>query len=171
MRDVTVIKPNSSVGQILDRNNISIDDDAVKVLGYPKFLYESDIEIERKLFRNRKTTMSVTVDLLTGNCRKNDVYPELASHSLIPASLLNPRLEKENAAETAHSYIRRHVNGWYKTFKTPRIAPTREDSVFKLFWIIPSSTASTVDVIDTITGQITIRDVEIGELTPNSPNE
>lgn len=168
MRDATVIQPNGSITSTLEQHDLAADPDAIRVLGFPKHLFEFEIVIERKLIQNRETTISVTVDLVTNTCRKNDIYPKLQRRSLSAPSLLNPRVERESAAETAHSFVRRKINRWYKSFSTPEIRPVRDDVVFKLFWIIPAPTAETVHVIDTITNQLTARDITIDEFTRKS---
>lgn len=157
--EVTIIKPNCSVEQALERNGLSADKDAIRVLGFPKHLYEFDVEIKRRVLENRKITMSTTIDLLTGTSIRNDVYPDLESQSFLPESLLNPRVDESRAAEKAHSQVRRRTNSWYKTFRTPQITLRKEDQAFKLFWLVPDSTTSTVTILDSITGQITGRDI------------
>ncbi|WP_458210599.1 hypothetical protein [Haladaptatus sp. NG-SE-30] len=161
MPDVTTIQPNSTVEKSLEQNELTAEIDDVRVLGFPKHLFEFDVEIERKLLENRETTMSVTVDLLTGTSMKNDMYPSLESRSFTATSLLNPRVDRSTAAETAHSIVRRRVNNWYKTYKTPQITIARDDQVFKLFWVVPSTTASTVTLIDTITGEVSAQDIQL----------
>lgn len=165
MRDVKVIRPNGSIESALEQHSLSGDRDTTRVLGFPKHLFEFDVEIDRKLVANRETTMSVTVDLVTGTCRRNDIYPEIQHRSLSSTSLLNPRVEKEKAAETAHAFIRRKINRWYNSFTAPEITSVREDVAFKLFWIVPASSPATVHVIDTITNQLTAQDVTVDEFT------
>lgn len=168
MKHVNVIRPNGSIESALEQYELSADRDTIRVLGFPKHLFKFDVEIDRKMVDNRETTMSVTVDLLTGTCRKNDIYPELQSRSLSSTSLLNPRLERETAAETAHSFVRRKINRWYKSFTAPEIRCVCEDVVFKLFWIVPASSPATVHVIDTITNQLTAEDIRLDEFTQKS---
>lgn len=163
MIDVSVIQPNCSVEQALKRNDLTTDSETVRVLGFPKHLFEFHIEIERKLLENRETTMSNTVDLLTGTSMTNDVYPDLESRSFTTTSLLNPRVDESVAAESAHAQVRRRVNSWYKTYRTPRITIKRDERVFKLFWLVPSTIDSTVTMIDTITGEISARDIELDD--------
>lgn len=91
MPKIDTIQPNGSIESALDQNGLTPDSDLIRVLGFPKLLSEFDIELERKLFDNRERTISVTVDLLTGTCRKNDVFPEIETQSLSSTSLLNPR--------------------------------------------------------------------------------
>lgn len=168
MPDVKVIQPTESLESALKRNELSVDPETVRVLGFPKFLFEFDIEIERKIIANRELSMSVTVDLLTGGCRKNDIYPEIQTRTLSATSLLSPQFGRSSAAETAHSFVRRQVNRGYKSFRAPTIQSIREDKVFKLFWIVPSSSPDTVHVIDTITNQLTAENIELDEFTQNS---
>lgn len=167
MRDVDVICPNRSLGPVLAQHELSADQDTVRLLGFPKHLFEFDIKINRKLFESRDKTMSVTVDRLTGTCRKNDVYPELQPRSLSSTSLLNPRLNQETAADTAYSFVRRKINRQYKSFSTPVIEILRDETVFKLFWIVPASSPESVHVIDTITHQLTAQDVALDRITEN----
>lgn len=171
MRDVDVICPNGSRNAVLAEHGLSAGQDSVRVLGFPKHLFGFDIEINRKILENKSVSMSVTVDLLTGMCRKNDVYPEIQSRSLSTTSLLNPRLNQETAANTAHSFVRRKINRKYKSFSTPDIQTLRDETVFKLFWIVPASSPESVHVIDTITHELTAQDVELDELTPEATAE
>lgn len=164
MVEATIIQPNCSVEQALTQNELSADTETIRVLGFPKHLFEFHVEIERKFLENRETTMSVTVDLLTGTNMKNDIYPDLESRSLSSTSLLNPRVDNSVAAEKAHSQVRRRVNSWYKTYRTPQITIRRDDLVFKLFWLVPSSTNPTVSLIDTITGEVSARDIELNDI-------
>ncbi|MCD2205112.1 hypothetical protein [Halobacterium sp. KA-6] len=168
MQDVDVICPNGSLDGVLAQHGLSADQDAVRVLGFPKQLLEFDIEITRKVLENRTVSMSVTVDLLTGTCRKNDVYPEIESRSLSATSLLNPQLDQEAAADTAYSFVRRKITRKYKSFSTPDIQTLRNETVFKLFWIVPASSPENVHVIDTITHQLTAQDVALNEITENT---
>ncbi len=163
MPDVNVIQPNESAESIVEQKGLSVDQNTIRVLGFPKILLEFDIEFKHKLFGTKNMTMSVTVDLLTGTCRKNDVYPELQTRTLLPASLLNPRFEKDTATETAHSFVRRQISS--KSFVTPQVSVGREDTVFKLFWVIPASSPNTVHLIDTITNQFVAEDIELDEFT------
>lgn len=169
MPDANVIQPNGSLESAVEQNGLATDPnrDTIRVLGFPKFLSEYDITIERKVIDDRETTMSVTVDLLTGACRKNDIYPEIRSWTLSSSSLLNPRLGKETAIETAHSFVRRKITRKYKSFTVPEISSSREDTVFKLFWIVPSPSPDTVHVIDTISHQLTAENVELDEFAGN----
>lgn len=171
MRDTDIIQPNGSIDSALEQNGLSADGNTIRVLGFPKYLFEFDVELERKLFNNRETTISVTVDLITGTCRRNDIYPEVETQSLSSTSLLNPRLERETAVKTAHSFVRRQVNRWYKPFKAPQIRVAREAIVFKLFWIVPTSSSATVHVIDTISNQLIAEGVELGQFTQKSTNK
>ena len=168
--DVCIIQPTGSIDSALEQNGLSADCDTIRVLGFPKFLSKFDIELERKLFDNRDTTMSVTVDLLKGTCRRNDIYPEIETRSFLSTSLLNPRLKRETAVETAHSFVRRQVNRWYKSYTAPQITPANEATVFKLFWIVPVSSSSTVHVIDTISNQLIAEDVELDKFTQKPTN-
>lgn len=161
MPDVTIIQPNYDVEQAFERNELPVETDAVRVLGFPKHLFEFHVEIERNLLENRETIMSATVDLLTGTSMKNDIYPSLEPRSFTSSSLLNPHVDAATAEETAYSTIRRRVNSWYKTYKTPKITIERDDRVFKLFWVVPSSTESTVTLIDTISGKVSARDMQL----------
>jgi hypothetical protein len=172
MPEIKIIEPNDAPESVLAQHELAVDSDEVRGLGFPKSLFKFDVEIERKLLDNRETEMSVTVDLLTGTCRKNDIYPELQQRILSPTSLLNPRLEGEVAAETAYSFVRRQINQGYKSFSAPQISTVREDTVFKLFWIVPVASSSTVHVIDTITNELVAADVELDEFTkpPSKPN-
>lgn len=165
MPDVNVIRPNGSVESALTENELPAESEAVRVLGFPKYLAEFDVEIERKMLQNRETGTSVTVDLLTGTCGANDIYPDLQTRTLSSTSLLNPRLERETAAEKAHTFVRRRINRKYKSFTAPDIEPARTDTVFKLFWVAPASTRDTVHVIDTITDELVAEDVELDALT------
>lgn len=168
MRDANVIRPNGSIESALEQHGLSLDPDTIRLLGFPKQLFEFDVEIDRKLVENREVQMSVTVDLITGTCRKNDIYPEIQSRKLSPTSLLHPRVEQEVAAETARSFVRRKINRWYKSFTAPEIRPVHDDLVFKLFWLAPASAPNKVHIIDTITNQLTAQDVTVNELTQDS---
>lgn len=171
MRDVDVISPNGSLDAALAEHGLSAAQDTVRVLGFPKHLFEFDIEINRQLLESKGVSMSVTVDLLTGTCRKNDVYPEIRSRSLSATSLLNPTLDQETATDTAYSFVRRKINRQYKSFSTPDIQTRRDETVFKLFWIVPASSPENVYVIDTITHQLTAQDVALDGLTEESATE
>lgn len=166
-----MIRPNGSIDAALEQHGFAVDPETVRVLGFPKHLFEFGIEIERKMLANREMSMSVTVDLLTGTCRKNDIYPELQPRSLSATSLLNPRLGMETATDTAYSFVRRQINRRYKSFTTPDIQLVRDDTVFKLFWIVPASSPERVHVIDTITHQLTAQDVALDEFTEKSATE
>lgn len=168
MRDVSVIRPNGSIESALEQHGLSVDPDSIRLLGFPKQLIEFDVEIERKFLENREVTMSVTVDLLTGTCRKNDIYPEIQSRQLTPTSLLHPSVEREVAAETARSFVRRKINRWYKSFTAPEIRTVRDDLVFKLFWLAPASAPNKVHIIDTITNQLTAQNVTVNEFAQDS---
>ena len=170
MPDANVIQPNGSLKSAVEQNGLAADPDSdtIRILGFPKFLSEYDITIKRKVIDNRETTMSITVDLLTGTCRKNDVYPEIQTWTLSSSSLLNPRLGRETAIETAHSFVRRRINRKYKSFTVPEIRSSREDTVFKLFWIVPTSSPDTVHVVDTISHQLTAENVELDEFAEQS---
>ena len=171
MQDVNVIRPNGSLDAALEQHRLAVDRETVRVLGFPKHLFEFGIEIDRKMLVNRETAMSVTVDLLTGTCRKNDIYPEVQPRSVSSTSLLNPRLGVDTAAETAYSFVRRQINRRYQSFTTPDIQTARDETVFKLFWIVPASPPGKVDVIDTITHQLTAQDVTLDEFTEKSATE
>ncbi|ADB63602.1 hypothetical protein Htur_4842 (plasmid) [Haloterrigena turkmenica DSM 5511] len=171
MRDVDVICPNGSLDAVLAQHGLSADRNTVRVLGFPKHLFEFDIEINRRIFESRDVSMSVTVDLLTATCRKNDVYPEIESRSVSATSLLNPRLDQETAADTAYSFVRRKINRQYNSFSTPHIQILRDETAFKLFWIVPVSSSENVHVIDTITHQLTAQDVALDSVTEESTAE
>ncbi|WP_433632733.1 hypothetical protein [Halomicrococcus sp. NG-SE-24] len=168
MTDVPVIEPNYAVDQALEDNEFAADNESVRVLGFPKHLFEFHVEIDRKVLENRETTMSVTVDLLTGTTMKNDVYPTLESRSFSQESLLNPRVDRATAADKAHAQVRRRVNSWYKTFSTPEISISQDNQAFKLFWLVPSLASTSVTLVDTITGEVTARDVQVDEVTEES---
>lgn len=170
MREVDVIRPNGTIESTLEQHGLSAGPDSIRLLGFPKQLFEFDVEIERKFLNNREVTVSVTIDLLTGTCRKNDIYPEIQSRKLSPTSLLHPRVDQETAAETARSFVRRKINRWYKSFTAPEIQIVRDDLMFKLFWLAPASAPNKVHIIDTITNQLTAQDVTVNEFARNSAN-
>lgn len=164
MPEVSIIRPNCSVDQALEQNNFSADTSSVRVLGFPKHLFAYHVEIPRKVLENRETSLSITVDLLTGTTMKNDAYPALESRTFSQDSLLKPRVDRATAVEKAHEQVRRRINSWYKTFSTPRLEIDHDDQAYKLFWLVPSSTSSTVSLVDSITGQVKARDVQIDEV-------
>ena len=61
--------------------------------------------------------------------------------------------------------VRRTITQTYTTFTAPRIDPVREETVFKLFWVVPSPSSSTVTVIDTITNRLVAEDVALDAFT------
>jgi hypothetical protein len=165
MPDITVIRPNGSPESALEETELAATADEVRLLGFPKSLFEYDVAIDRRFLADRETSLSVTVDLLTGTCRKNDTYPDLQPRTLSSTSLLNPRLERDTAADTAHTFVRRTITQTYTTFTAPRIDPVREETVFKLFWVVPAPSSTTVTVIDTITNRRVAEDVALDEFT------
>lgn len=169
MPDVTVIQPNGTAEAALEQNELSDGNETVRVLGFPKLLAEFDVEIERRVLANRESTTSVTVDLLTGTVGENDVYPELRTRTVSSTSLLSPHVERETAAETARSFVRRRTSHKYGSLTTPDIKVTREELVFKLFWVLPAS-SETVHVIDTITNEVVAEAVELDEVTQDPPS-
>ncbi|NHN46569.1 hypothetical protein G9464_03015 [Halostella sp. JP-L12] len=163
-RATTVIQPPAPLEAALTNHDFGASPSEVRVLGFPKHLLAFDVEIERKFLSNREVSLSVTVDALTGVCRKNDVYPDLDTRYLTPTSLLNPRVRAADARETAHTFVRRRINRWYKSFTTPSIEPTRTQQAFKLFWVVPTG-PDTVTVVDSITRELTAENIRPDQLT------
>ena len=163
--NVNTIQCNCTIEQALERNNLSADDDTIRILGLPKYLFEFQVELERPLISNREDTVSITVDLLTGTCRRNDSYPEYTSKELSTSSLLNPRIERKTAVEKARAKVRQRVKRWFSTFSTPNITLAKENQLYKLFWLVPSACTSTVTAIDSISGEIAAQGIESDELS------
>lgn len=163
--NVNTIQCNCTTGQALEKNSLTADRDAIRILGLPKYLFKFRAEIERPIIANREITISITVDLLTGTSRRTDSYPKHDSKELSSSSLLTPRINREIAIKKARAKARQRVGKWSSVFGIPAIALTRENLLYKLFWLIPSLTAPTVTAIDSISGEIVAHDIKPDEVS------
>jgi hypothetical protein len=159
MKKVSIIQPNLPAERATEQDEYCSSD--VRVLGFPKYLFSTRTKLSRKLFQDEELSLSVTVDLLTGTVKTNDIYPKLESRELTSTSLLNPRLDKHIAGKKARSHVRRQVSRQYTTFTTPDIRTIEKDIAFKIFWAVPIMNSSTVSLIDSITGEVTARNIEL----------
>jgi hypothetical protein len=169
--EVQVIAPNIAPDETLVALELEdgIDLDAVRVVGYPKYLFDYHAELERKFISDREVELSITVDALTGGRLRNDVYPDLETRTIAHNALLQPRLDRDAAAEKARSVMRRYISFHFSTFvmvsNLPPMEITREDFVFTLYWLVPTgeTVANTreVTIVDSVSGDVVEENVEL----------
>ena len=167
-----MIQPNIAPEETLAA--MELDDEvaleAVRVVGYPKFLFDYRADLERKFISDREVELSVTVDALTGGRFRNDIYPDLESRTIARNALLAPQLDRDAAADKARSVMRRYISFHFSTFvmvsNLPPMEITREDLVFNLYWLVPSWTEGEqtreVAIVDSVSGDVIEEDVELG---------
>lgn len=172
---VQVITPNLAVQEALNRvessNDVSAED--IRVIGYPKFLFDYNCALDRKFLSDRNVSISITIDGITGGRLRNDIYPELEYRSLPKDALLQPRLVRDDAIEKARSLIRKYISFHYPTYimmsGMPDLEIVQEDLAFGLYWVIPESDDELesvgVSIIDTISGEVIERGVQISEIS------
>lgn len=166
-----MIEPNISPEETLVAMELDdeVDLEAVRVVGYPKFLFDYHVDLERKFISDREVELSITVDALTGGRFRNDVYPDLETRSIARNALLAPQLDRDAAAEKARSVMRRYISFHFSTFvmvsNLPPMEITREDFVFSLYWLVPTWTEDgrtrEVAIVDSVSGDIVEEDVEL----------
>lgn len=171
---VQVIVPNLSVQEAIKRagEGNGISEDSVRVIGYPKYLFDYDCSLDRKLLSDRNVSISITIDAITGGRLRNDVYPDLEDRSLPKEAVLQPRLVRDDAVEKARSLIRKYISFHYPTYVMmsgmPEMEIVREDLAFGLYWLIPESDNETesnrVSVIDTISGEVIESSIKIDDI-------
>ncbi|MFW5950113.1 MAG: hypothetical protein ACOCR6_02035 [archaeon] len=169
---VATIQPNYAVEAIRSANEIhrEITDDDVRVLGYPKYLAEFDVELRRVFMSNRHVQDSVTIDGISGGGMRNDVFPEIERRDIPKSALLRPRLEESDALASAEDVVRRHVSLHYPQavliFGIQELTVVRSVLAYKLFWIVPDDPAEdSVSIFDTITGDVIEQGVSLAKLT------
>lgn len=169
---VNTIQPNYDVEAIRSANEIhrDISDSDVRVLGYPKYLIEFDVELKRVILSNRHVQDSVTIDGISGGGTRNDVFPDIERRAIPKSALLRPRLEESDALESGEDVVRRHISLHYPQavliFGIQELTVVRSELAYKLFWIVPDDPAeNAVSIFDTITGDVIEKGVSLAELT------
>ncbi|MDG5775291.1 hypothetical protein VB773_10400 [Haloarculaceae archaeon H-GB2-1] len=171
---VDVIAPNLPVEGAIVRANAPdwVDQDDVRVIGYPKFVFEYDITLEQAFLSDRTVIQSVTVDAVTGGRLRNDTYPDVESRTIPKEALVQPRFQREGAIEKAKSAIRRYISFHYPTSVLVRSLPdmeiSREDFAFTLYWLVPMGSgpdSETVTIVDAVTGEAIEEDVRLENVT------
>lgn len=159
---VQVISPNLSNEGAVERVDPDgdVDGDDVHLVGYPKFLFDYCCSLNRMFLSDRKVSLSITVNGITGGRLRNDAYPELETRTISSDALLQPRLTRGDAIEKARSVIRKYLSFHYSTYVLisgmPETEIRREEMAYNLYWIVPETAAdsSSVSIVDSISGEI-----------------
>lgn len=172
---VRVIVPNLPVEAAVKRvepdHNITVND--VRVVGYPKFLFDYQCTLNRMFFSDRDVSISITIDAITGGRLRNDVYPDLETRTFSREALLQPRLVRDDAVEKARSVLRKYFSFHYPTYilmsGMPKTRILQEDLAFGLYWLVPDSVTSqelqNVSIVDSISGDIIANEIQMNELS------
>jgi len=173
--EITVIRPN-----VAREEAIALVDPAepfdlpeVKLVGYPVFLFEYEVVLERIIISDKRITLSTTVDAMLGNGYRIDAYPELETHVLPASSVFEPKTDHEEAVEESRSVVRRYITREYATFvligKMPDITITRDDLAFNLYWLVPDrwdAAGETVgSIVNAVSGEVINEDVKLAALS------
>lgn len=173
--EILAIKPNLTIEEAIERAGVDQETDpkSIRVIGYPKFLFTYETSLSRVLMGDRKTELTVTVDGISGGRLRSDVYPDLEERTLSKTALLNPRFNRDEAAEKARSVIRRYISFHFPSSvlvsSVPDMKVVEEDFVFGLYWIVPTDTDSepiTASILDTISGEVIEKDIHLEDFTP-----
>lgn len=161
---VHVIEPNlpaeAAIRRVEPSGNVTCDD--VRVVGYPKFLFDYCCSLHRAFLSDREVPVSITVDAITGGRLRNDVYPALETRTLPNEALLQPRLTRTDAIEKARSVLRKYISFHYPTYMLmsgmPDTEILQENMAFGLYWLVPETaderSSSTVSIVNSISGEV-----------------
>lgn len=170
---VDIIEPNLSAAAAIERSGAesAVTTDDVRVVGYPKFLFDYTCSLNRVFLSDREVPVSITVNGITGGKLRNDAYPELKTRTLPNEALLQPRLTRDDAVEKARSVLRKYISFHFPTYILISGMPTaeiqQEDLAYALYWLVPDDIGDTsslvVSIVDSISGEVIEENVQISQ--------
>lgn len=166
------LTPAESVEQLAQADDV--DPESVRFLGYPKYLFEQEIRLERLFMSDRHEELVVTVDAVTGGGTRSGVFPELERRTLSNEGLLQPRFGCDEAEEKSRSVTRRYISIHFPTAAIvtdgPSISLSRESFAFHPYWLVPTGTRPggpvLVTVVDAVSGKVLREDLDPSSITP-----
>lgn len=173
--EVDVVVPNLSLEEALVVVEAPewVTTDDVRAIGYPRFLFEYTVSLERAFLSDRIVDVSVTIDAVTGGKRRNDTYPNIEEQALPPSGLLTDQIDRDTAEEKARAVVRRYISFHYPTWillrNLPPMEVTKEDFVYTIYWLIPDAEENTdpmtLSILDTISGKTIKSGVQMEEVS------
>lgn len=173
--EVDVVVPNLSLEESLVVVEAPewVTTEDVRAIGYPRYLFEYTVSLERAFLSDRIVDVSVTVDAVTGGKRRNDAYPDIEKEPLSPRGLITDQVDRDTAEDKARAVVRRYISFHYPTWVLVRNLPpmeiTKEDFVYTIYWLIPDadedSDPMTLSILDTISGKTIKTGVQIDEVS------